>query len=315
VDHAALTAITKQGARLGQGGQAFPPDALRARALDPNGEQADMEKTMAISLSSLSTMKQDKPHRILIYGGAGDGKTTLASEFPDCAFLQLEDGTPNDVELVGWGRETLKSFADVLGAVEALGSEKHEFRNIALDSVSELQKMIFKEICAKEGVEAMDDVAYGRLYPRALSYFADLIASLNWLRNTKRMGVILIAHSTVQKFKNPEGDAFDRYDIDLFQSEKVNVRGMIEREMDAVLLVKPTITVKTENNQKNGRKIGDGGKQLYIHTRGCAAYNAKNRYGMPEKILFLKGRGYAELSRFIPGTEHFSAAAATEEAA
>lgn len=59
---------------------------------------------MALSLASLKKVHADKPPRILIYGPAGIGKTTLASEFPSPVFLQIEDGTPAGVELTSFGK-------------------------------------------------------------------------------------------------------------------------------------------------------------------------------------------------------------------
>ena len=49
---------------------------------------------MAINISQLRRIRATDPPRVLIYGPPGMGKTTLASEWPDPVFLQVEDGTP-----------------------------------------------------------------------------------------------------------------------------------------------------------------------------------------------------------------------------
>ncbi|NVM42809.1 AAA family ATPase, partial [Ochrobactrum intermedium] len=69
---------------------------------------------MAISLSNLKKVKADKPPRILVYGPPGIGKTTLASEFPNPVFLQVEEGTPSGKELDAFS--DLKSFSQVMEA-------------------------------------------------------------------------------------------------------------------------------------------------------------------------------------------------------
>ena len=102
---------------------------------------------MGISLSDLRTVRADKPPRILVYGPPGIGKTTLAAEFPSPVFLQVEDGTPGDLELVSFGK--LDSFGAVMAALEALYVEDHDFQTIVVDSVTELQKLVFAETCAR----------------------------------------------------------------------------------------------------------------------------------------------------------------------
>ena len=73
---------------------------------------------MAIKIGNLKRLRASVSPRILIYGTAGIGKTSLASEFPAPVFLQTEEGTPGDVELMSWG--VLKTFQEVLDAIAEL---------------------------------------------------------------------------------------------------------------------------------------------------------------------------------------------------
>ncbi len=50
---------------------------------------------MSISLKSLRKRTNESAARIVIYGPEGIGKTTLAAEFPESVFIQVEDGTPS----------------------------------------------------------------------------------------------------------------------------------------------------------------------------------------------------------------------------
>jgi hypothetical protein len=249
-------------------------------------------------------MSADKPARLLIYGSPGIGKTTLASEFPEAVFLQIEDGTPGDVEMTGWSKSDLPNgFPDILDALTALYEGEHQFRTIVIDSVTELQRLVFAETCARGDDKGnpknnIEDFGYGKGYVYAQRVMQEIIDGLNALRNDRGMTVVMLAHSTVERFDDPETVSYDRYEIDLHGK----LVGMIERDMDAILLLKKPVTVKTEEQGFNKERArADGGNTVFIHTAGRPAYVAKNRYGMPEKILYVRGKGFDELARYLPG--------------
>lgn len=256
-----------------------------------------------ISLSNLKRMSADQPPRILVYGSPGIGKTTLASEFPSPIFLQIEDGTPGDVEISGWGRSDLVGFNDVMDAVGSLYSDEHEFKTIVVDSVTELQRLVFAETCARGDEKGnaksnIEDFGYGKGYVYAQRVWQEFLDGVNALRRDRGMAVVLIAHSTVERFDDPETVSYDRYELDL-HSKSV---GMIERDMDAILLLKKPVTVQKEDQGFNKERArADGGNSVFIHTSGRPAFIAKNRYGMPDKVLYQRGAGYAELAKYLPG--------------
>jgi len=213
--------------------------------------------------------------------------------------LQIEDGTPGDVELTSFGK--IDSFGQMMEAFRALYSEEHQFKTVVVDSVSELQRLVFAETCrrgdekgnAKNNIE---DFGYGKGYVYSLRIWQEFIDAINALRNHKGMSVVLIAHSTVARFDDPETVSYDRYTIDLHAKSV----GLIEREMDAILLLKQPVTVKTEDvgfNKERAR--ADGGGVVLIHAQGRPAYTAKNRYGIPPTLRYDKAKGYAALAPYF----------------
>lgn len=256
---------------------------------------------MALSISDLKRVRADQPPRILVYGPPGIGKTSLAAEFPDPVFLQIEEGTPGDLELNSFGK--LDTFEQLMEALGVLYTEDHAFKTVVIDSVTELERLIFAETCrrgddkgnAKANIE---DFGYGKGYVYAKRVWQDFLDGVNALRKDRGLTMILIAHSAVERFDDPETVSYDRYEIDLHKHSV----GAIEREMDAIFLLKSPINVKKEDQGFNKeRAIAEASSVVLIHAVGRPAFIAKNRYGMPSTVRFDKGKGYAALAPYFPG--------------
>jgi hypothetical protein len=260
-----------------------------------------MEKTMAISLSDLKTVRADKPPRVLIYGPPKMGKTTLASEFPNAVFLQIEEGE-GTTDITSFGK--LATFGEVMDALAALYTEDHGYGTVVVDSITELQRLIFAETCERGDEKGnakanIEDFGYGKGYVYALRIWTDFLDGINALRRDKGMGIVLIAHSRVKRFDDPETVSYDRYEIDLHEKAV----GMIEREMDAIFLLKRPVIVKQDDvgfNKKRSRADSSGDARL-IYAQGTNAFVAGNRYDMPPSFRYDRGQGFAVLAPYFPG--------------
>jgi len=276
---------------------------------------------MAISLQSLRKVTADQPPRLLIYGPEKMGKTTLASQFPDPVFIQTERGESAGLEFTSFGH--LTSFQEVLDAFAALATEEHEFKTVVIDSVSALEKLIWAQVCDNSNTRSIELAAggYGKGYVEALALWSDVIEALNYLRAERGMTCVLVGHSVVTKFDDPETQSYSVYDIDLFDGAKSSSRALIKREVDAILLVKKDVTIKTEGSARNpGRARADGGDTRWVYAQGRPAFSAGNRYGMPERLIYPDpkkepGGGYAALAPYLPAQPEPPAKAPAKKAA
>jgi Cdc6-like AAA superfamily ATPase len=250
---------------------------------------------MAVSLANLKKVRSTLPPRTLIYGPPGLGKTTLASEWPNTVFIQIEDGTPAHVELDSFG--ILTSYEDVISAIGALYAEDHQFQAVAIDSLDKLEPLVWQAACEANKWESIESPGYGKGYLAADTFWLDLLGGLNALRNDRGMTPLLIAHSEVGRFDDPRTASYSRFDIRLHK----RALALVEDEMDLMIFLNQEATVKEENlgfNKK--RSHAEGGIQRWMYLEGRPSLNAKNRYGMPPKMPYNKGQGFAGLAPFLP---------------
>ena len=256
---------------------------------------------MAISMKSLHKVRATLPPRALIYGPPGIGKTTLASEWPNPAFLQVEDGTPSDLEISSFGR--LTSYNEVMEAVAALYTEDHKAQTVVLDSLDKLEALVWAKVCEDNEWANMESAGFGKSYVAADTVWRELLEGFNALRRDKNMSVVYIAHSTINNVNDPTTQSYSQYDVRLHK----RAIGLFQDEVDAILFVTQDVTLKANDSSgksKSGpgaRVRADGGGNRFIHTSPRPAYIAKNRYGLPDRLQYIKGHGYEQLAPFFPG--------------
>lgn len=249
---------------------------------------------MAIALAGLNKVRATQPPRVAIYGPPGMGKTSLAAEFPAPVFIQTEDGTPGDLEIDSFGH--VQSFAGVMEKVAQLYTEGHGFKTLVVDSLSELEKLIFAEVCRRKNWSSIEDPGYGKGYKEADYVWQQFLEGCNALRRDRGMAIVLVGHTNTDRFDDPTSASYSRYEIDLHD----RAMKQIDRECDAILLVKQEVTMLKEDQGFNKERVRGAGDARWIYCNPNPAYTAKNRYGMPDKVLYQKGQGFAQLAVYLP---------------
>lgn len=260
---------------------------------------------MAINLDSLRHSTATGAPRILIYGPPGFGKTTFANEFPNPVFIQTEDGTPAGLELLTFGH--LVTFQQVAEALISLQEGEHDCQTLVVDSLDKLEAIVWAQTCTDNKWETLETPGYGKGYVAADLVWKEFFEMINVLRTKRGMAIVFLAHSTVERFDDPQTTSYSRYDIRLHK----RALALFQDEVDAILFLNQDVTLKEEEagfNKKRIKAVGGGNRWMY--TEGRPAFVAKNRYGLPEKFLYQLGKGYATVAPYLPGYQSAPANAA-----
>lgn len=233
---------------------------------------------MTITLSNVRSGTPSVPPLVMVYGTHGVGKTSWAASAPNPIFIQTEDG----LGMIGaptFG--LLKTYDEIMEAVGALFTEDNDYKTVILDSADHLEPIIWGQACKDNNWANIEAPGYGRGYVAALDLWRTLIDGLRALRDERKMTVILIAHSKIERFESPETEAYDRYSPKMHKGASA----LLQEAMDAVLFANYRVnTIKSDAGfgKKVTRAIGAGDRVLYTEER--PAFLAKQRYNLPPSI-------------------------------
>lgn len=228
-----------------------------------------------MTLASITKGRQQRPIRLLLYGVEGVGKSTFGAAAPRSIFLAAEEGTGHlDVE-----RFPAPSTADeVFAAVSTLATTDHEFKTLVVDTVDWLEPLFWAGICKRDGMADIEAYGYGKGYVAALDEWRRFLAAVERLRAAKGMNVIFLAHSWIKPFKNPAGEDYDRWELKLHPK----AGGLLKEWSDVVLFANHEELAVKDKRTKRVRGVSTGARLIY--TARTAAYDAKNRYDLPESM-------------------------------
>lgn len=225
----------------------------------------------------------DRGLKIVVYGPAGIGKSTFASQFPDPIFIDTEGGTVHmDVVRVD---PLPQSWAEIKEIVRqmAIPPYKDGYQTLIIDTADWAEKLCKEAICAEKQWKGMEDAGYGRSYTYLAEAFGKLLNSLEDIAKQGK-NVVVTAHAMMRKFEQPdEMGSYDRWELKL---EK-KVAPLVKEWADLLLFANyktMVINVDDKGAAKGKNKVQGGQRVMYASHHPC--WDAKNRFGLPDEMPF-----------------------------
>lgn len=222
--------------------------------------------------------KQAQPVRALIYGPEGGGKSSLGSCAPSPLFIDVERGSSHiDVERVE--PENMKELNEVLKFVR---TGEHDYKSLVIDTIDWTEKLISRDICERHRVDSIEKVegGFGKGFTMLEEEMMNFLNGLDQVRRERGIHIVLLGHSKIQKHEDPElAASYDRYQLDMAKKTGPVVKAWV----DALLFYNFKTQVTDRTGSMNSKR-GVGGKERILHTNRTAAYDAKNRFELPDSI-------------------------------
>jgi hypothetical protein len=226
-----------------------------------------------MSLSSVTSSRRVVPLRVLVYGNAGIGKSTLASQAPAPIFLCAEEGVAHlDVQRF----PAPESWQDALDAIDQLTTQEHDFKTLVIDTLDWLEPLCWQHVCKQGGKPDIEAFGYGKGYVAAVDAWRVLLARLERLQSKRGMHLVLLGHAVARDHKDPELDSWKRWSPKLHSA----AADLVCEWCEAVLYGTHLAFAKKDGLKVRGVSTGE----RVLFTEWTPGHVAKNRWGLPPQI-------------------------------
>jgi hypothetical protein len=227
------------------------------------------------------------PPRIILNAVEGWGKTSCLAFAPAPAILMargesgyrtLRDaGSVPDVDAM-----TVESWPELLATLDSLIADTGlPYKTLGLDAMGGFERMCHEIVCSRDFGGEWGEKGFGSYqkgYDVAVTDWLQLLYRLDKIHQRGVM-IMMLSHSQIRPFKNPVGPDYDKFAADIHPK----TWGVTSKWADAVLFGQfRTIVDKVDKKGVKGKGIGGSDRVIYCEHRD--AFDAKNRFGMPEEI-------------------------------
>ena len=196
---------------------------------------------------------------VMLYGQPKSGKTSMSAMWPKPLLVAFERGYN---ALIGVRPADVTSWADFKSICRQLKKPeaKEIYETIIIDTVAIAYALCEKYILAREGVQAIGDIGYGKGWGMLKDEFETTFRELTQLG----YAIVFIAHSKTKKteYTDEDGNELEALAPDLTNA----AYQIVNRMVDVIGYIGVEYDIKT------------GQSQRYLYTRGTPNIFAGSRY-------------------------------------
>lgn len=228
--------------------------------------------------SPIISGKIKRAKKVIIYGPEGIGKSTFASWFPKPLVIDVERSADElEVDKIDCRDKTYNEIC------ELIGEHGFDYKTIIIDTFDWFEEKIIEHVCKEGGdKKSIEDFGYGKGFIFLAEETQKLLTRFEKFID-EGIHVVFVCHSEIKKYEQPDQEgSYDRFQLKLSK----HVSPLIREWANMVLFENWAVTVKAETDRKGNvtKAKGKGGRSRLLHTTHHAAYDAKNRYGLPDTI-------------------------------
>lgn len=230
-----------------------------------------------------------RPVKCCVYGVEGIGKSTFASKFPDPLFFDLDRGTARlNVKRV----TDIQSWPQLMQGVEEVWKNPGMCRTLVIDTADAAERMCIDYLCGKYRKSGIEDFDFGSGYSYLVEEFARFLLNLETCV-TQGINVVILAHAILKTITMPEEmGQYDHWELKLSTKTTKKVAPLVKEWADMLLFANYETILIEDGKLKKKKAIG--GKRM-MWTSHTTFADAKNRFGLPEKMPF----DYSGIAQYI----------------
>ena len=218
--------------------------------------------------------------RMNITGTDGIGKSTFGAGAPKPIFICAEDGL-RFIDIPHF--PVCETYNDIMEQVKTLSAEEHNFKTVVLDTTDFAERLCQEQVKESHNIKTIEALGYGKGFTESYELFARILRNLEALSVAKKMNIILLSHVQIRTFSDPEHEPYDRYELNTHKKISSLIRSWVDFNFFANHLFTTIKSGQGFNEKARGKTFSD---KRYLFTKRTAAFDAKSRLQLPERIDF-----------------------------
>lgn len=236
--------------------------------------------------------------KTVISGGEGVGKTSTAAYLPDPVFMiTAGEDSLGTLQSSGEIPRTLcfppmENWMDIVEALRELVQFDKVPGTLVLDALDGFEALLVEYIKNRHfGGDRKTFTDFGHGMVMACDAWREFLAVLDEL-SKKGTNIILLAHTTIKLYNNPDGSDFDRW----IPAASKGIWALTARWCDNIFMLS---CIQNVEEDKRGKAKATGSNIRVMYTTPHPARVCKNRSGLDEQYIL--GASAKEAAGVITG--------------